>query len=127
MRILYLGLLWVATMLWAAGAQAGAADVVNAQMAASTNGMYRFDVTIRSRDTGWDGYADAWRIESPDGTVLGTRTLAHPHVNEQPFTRSLSGVKIPTGVKRVTIRAHYSKAGWAKAGWDGEILTITVP
>ncbi|MEN8262554.1 MAG: hypothetical protein ABFR82_03755 [Nitrospirota bacterium] len=44
----------------------------------------------------------------PEGNVLGTRTLYHPHVNEQPFTRSLSGVKIPADVTTVTIRAHDS-------------------
>jgi len=45
-------------------------------------------------------------VVAPDGKVLATRSLAHPHVNEQPFTRSLSGVKIPKGIKVVTIRAY---------------------
>ena len=33
------------------------------------------------------------------------RTLLHPHVDEQPFTRSLGGVAIPSDVSRVTVRA----------------------
>jgi hypothetical protein len=49
---------------------------------------------------------------SPDGSVLGTRTLYHPHVEEQPFTRSLSGVKIPAGIDKVTVRAHDSVHGY---------------
>ena len=48
----------------------------------------------------------------PDGTVAGTRELAHPHVEEQPFTRSLSGVPIPDGVESVTVAARDSVAGF---------------
>ena len=42
-------------------------------------------------DTGWDDYADGWRVLDMDGNELGMRVLHHPHVDEQPFTRSLSG------------------------------------
>jgi hypothetical protein len=43
-------------------------------------GSYRFDVTVRHADTGWDHYADAWDILTPDGTLLGSRgdTAAFP-------------------------------------------------
>lgn len=97
----------LATMLGvlAAPAQAGEADVVGATAQKASNGTYSFDVTLRHADEGWDHYADAWDVLAPDGTPLGTRVLYHPHVDEQPFTRSLSGVKIP-GVTEVTIRAH---------------------
>jgi hypothetical protein len=53
------------------------------------------DVTVRSADRGWDYYADAFEVLSPDGTVLGRRELLHPHENEQPFRRELQGLKIP--------------------------------
>jgi len=33
-------------------------------------------------------------------------------VNEQPFTRSLSGVKLPAGIKQVVIRGHDSVHGF---------------
>lgn len=72
----------------------------------------RFDVTLSHRDTGWDDYADGWRVELADGTVLGTRVLAHPHVNEQPFTRS-SQIDVPDGVAQVFIRASDTVGGWA--------------
>ncbi|AXI48374.1 hypothetical protein C1J03_21685 [Sulfitobacter sp. SK012] len=75
-------------------------------------GLYTFDVTISHTDTGWDDYVDGWRIVSLDGTILGERTLAHPHVNEQPFTRSLSGVKVPTGTEQVRIQARDNVNGW---------------
>ncbi|MEO9652173.1 MAG: hypothetical protein ABJ360_18855 [Roseobacter sp.] len=78
----------------------------------SGNGTWRFDVTISHPDTGWDHYADGWRILDMDGTQLGIRELAHPHVNEQPFTRSLSGVRIPAGVDRVQIQARDKPGGW---------------
>ncbi|UOA30608.1 hypothetical protein DSM110093_00361 [Sulfitobacter sp. DSM 110093] len=75
--------------------------------------LWKFDVTIRHNDSGWDHYADAWRVLDPDGKPLGTRNLAHPHVQEQPFTRSLSGVRIPEGVTEVSIQARDSVDGWA--------------
>jgi hypothetical protein len=50
-------------------------------------------------------YANKFEILSPDGKVLGTRVLYHPHVNEQPFTRGLGNVKIPAGIKAVSVRA----------------------
>ncbi len=90
---------------------AGEVVVVNA-VAETSGGGYRFDVTLRHADTGWDHYADQWEVLAADGSVLATRTLYHPHVDEQPFTRSLSGVKIPKGMKSVLIRARDSVHGF---------------
>lgn len=42
----------------------------------------------------------------PDGEVLATRVLHHPHTNEQPFTRSFGGVEIAAGIARVELRAR---------------------
>ena len=72
----------------------------------------RFDVTLSHPDTGWDHYADGWRVELADGTVLGTRVLAHPHVEEQPFTRS-ARIAVPGGIDQVFIRASCNLDGWA--------------
>jgi len=35
-----------------------------------------------------------------------TRLLLHPHVDEQPFTRSQRGIRVPPGVRELTVRAH---------------------
>jgi len=91
-----------------AGALAGEADVVKVGVKQIGERTYRFDVTVAHADTGWDHYADKWDVVAPDNTILGTRILHHPHVNEQPFTRSLSGVKIQAGIDHVVIRAHDS-------------------
>lgn len=87
-------------------AAAGEADVVGVEAVQTAPGTWRFDVTVRHADTGWDHYADRFDIVAPDGTVLGERILAHPHVDEQPFTRSLGGVAVPDGITSVTVRAH---------------------
>ncbi|RIA56130.1 hypothetical protein [Dichotomicrobium thermohalophilum] len=87
---------------------AGEADVVDVEVAKQGDGTFRFDVTVRHADEGWDHYADRWDVLGPDGEVLGSRELLHPHVNEQPFTRSLMGVVIPADVEEVTLRAHDS-------------------
>ena len=98
-------------MLANGGTSAGEADVVAAEAAVAADGTWRFSVTVRHADEGWDHYADAWDIVAPDGTVLATRILHHPHVDEQPFTRSLSGIVIPEDVATVTVRAHDSVHG----------------
>jgi hypothetical protein len=90
---------------------AGEADVVGVKIIREGTGTYRFDVTVRHGDEGWKHYADGWDVVAPDGTVLGTRELAHPHESEQPFTRSLAGVRIPETVNQVTLRAHDSVHG----------------
>jgi hypothetical protein len=102
-------------------ADGGEADVLDARATPTGDGTYRFDVTVQHADTGWDHYAGAWEVLGPDGAVLGTRTLLHPHTEEQPFTRSLTGVRIPDGVTEVTVRAHDSVHGHGKA------LTVAVP
>ncbi len=76
------------------------------------SGGWRFDVTLSHGDTGWDHYADGWRVLDANGKELGLRKLAHPHVNEQPFTRSLSGVRVPDGVTEVGIQARDNLTGW---------------
>jgi len=101
-------LIIISLILWAGvHVHAGEADVLHVEVNGQ-NGIYQFHVTVSHQDTGWDHYADKWDVVDEKGTVLGTRTLLHPHVDEQPFTRSLSGVKIPAGLKKVTIRAHDS-------------------
>ncbi|NQW08803.1 MAG: hypothetical protein HQ481_02815 [Alphaproteobacteria bacterium] len=104
-----------------APAWAGEADVVGVEIAGA-NGVYRFSVTVRHGDTGWDHYADQWDVVAPDGTVLGARVLLHPHETEQPFTRGLAGVPIPSGVAEVTVRAHDKVHGYG-----GAEMTVKVP
>lgn len=97
-----------AFLSFAGAAGAGEADVVSARAYPEGPGVWRFEVTLRHDDTGWDHYANKWDVVGPDGTVYGTRELLHPHENEQPFTRSLGGVKIPEDVSEVTVRGHDS-------------------
>ena len=101
------GILVGATLgLAAMGGPAGAGEADVTAVALRTGSTYSFSVTVRHADEGWEHFANRWEVLSLDGTVLATRVLAHPHVNEQPFTRSLSGVKLPAGTKQVRIRAH---------------------
>ncbi|MGR3540272.1 MAG: hypothetical protein ACU0BS_02420 [Hasllibacter sp.] len=108
-------------LLLAAPALADPARIVAADAAPEGEG-WRFTVTIAHPETGWDDYADGWRVLAPDGTVLGTRVLAHPHPDEQPFTRSLSGVAVPDGVGTVTIQSST-----LATGWSGETRALTLP
>jgi hypothetical protein len=82
------------------------ADVLFVRARLQSEGTWVFEVTVQHEDTGWEHYADRWEVLTPDGQVLATRVLTHPHVDEQPFTRSQSGIAIPEGVTQVRVRAH---------------------
>ena len=92
----------------------GGEAVVTDARASRSGGSWSFDVTVRHTDEGWEHYADMWRVRGPDGTIYGTRELFHPHADEQPFTRSLTGVAIPEGTGRVTVEAHDLVHGWSR-------------
>lgn len=89
---------------------AGKADVLNATIKHLGGDRYRIDTTVEHADAGWDHYADRWDVLDTNGNVLDSRVLAHPHDNEQPFTRSLT-LSIPAGIKTVIIRANDSVHG----------------
>lgn len=110
------------TIIMVTTASANEADVVGVKISRSADNSYRFDVTVRHNDTGWDEYADRWEVLDGIGNILGTRVLFHPHVNEQPFTRSLTGVKIPPDIASVTIRAHDKVHEFG-----GKEMTVKVP
>ncbi|MCF6234268.1 MAG: hypothetical protein L3J36_14385 [Rhodobacteraceae bacterium] len=97
------------------GATPAIADdpVIEKVAASHFPGGWRFDVTLSHPDTGWDHYADGWRVLDMDGNELGLRVLVHPHVTEQPFTRSLGGVIIPVGTKQVQIQSRCLVDGWS--------------
>ena len=80
--------------------------VVDVKANCSASRVCTFNVTLEHKDIGWKHYANKWEIYTPEGKLLATRTLYHPHVNEQPFTRSLSGVKIPKGLDKVIVKGH---------------------
>ena len=92
---------------------------------------WTFHVTVQHPDTGWEDYADGWDVVLPDGSVVKpdpdspfTRLLLHPHEEEQPFTRSQSGIIIPQSVSEVRVRAHDLVDGY---GGRSVVLDLTVP
>lgn len=111
--------------------RAANADVLHVRAVQAADGSWTFHVTVEHPDTGWDDYADGWDVLTPDGTVIKpdpdspfTRLLLHPHVNEQPFTRSQSGIVVPEGVTEVRVRAHDLVDGY---GGHEVLVDLTVP
>ena len=97
----------------------GDADVTNVFAREEQDGLWTFHVSVKHKDVNWYDYSDGWDILLPDGSVIKpdpfgqfTRHIRHPHVEEQPFTRTQKGVEIPEGTERVTVRAHDKLHGW---------------
>lgn len=112
-------ILLVLTLLYVGSAASDNVDILAAkfQRQASQQGttQWSVSVTLKHNDTGWDHYADEWRIVDIDGHVLGNRVLLHPHIDEQPFTRSTNGILVPDKITTVFIEAHDKIDGWMKS------------
>ena len=115
------GILAMLLNLSASGlAFAGEARIVDVKVQCGSS--CTFSVTLEHDDEGWDHFANQWDVVTMEGRLLKSRVLFHPHENEQPFTRSLSGVKIPAGTKSVKIRAKDSVHGYSK-----QEFTVQIP
>jgi len=77
----------------------------------SKDGSWCFSTQVRHNDQGWEHYADGWLIHDLEGNLLAERTLLHPHDNEQPFTRSQCGIKIPKSLTHVVVSAKCNQHG----------------
>ena len=123
---------------------AAKADVLHVRAVQADDGAWTFEVTVQHPDTGWESYADGWDVITLAGTVIlpdpsspFTRRLEHPHVDEQPFTRSQSGIVMPPGVTQVQVRAHGLVTGYGgrevwvdltqPAGPDFEVVPLATP
>jgi len=116
-----LGVITSLIMSFSVLSHAGEADVVDVVITKTTDGNFRIDATVLHDDNGWEHYANRWDVVAPDGTVLGSRVLAHPHDNEQPFTRSLT-LAIPSNIETITIRANDSVHELG-----GKVMQVEVP
>lgn len=122
--LVFLSALFLVYLLGAGAAWAGKADVVVARATCDADRVCTFSVSVKHADTGWKHYADRYEIVAPDGSVIATRVLAHPHIHEQPFTRKLAGVEVPPGIEVVVVRAHDSVHG---LGGKEATVELTTP
>mgnify|MGYP001225202540 CR=1 FL=1 len=97
-------------------------DVVSVKAKPAGGDRFDFDVTVSSPYDTPQRYADAFRVTTLKGAVLGERILLHDHSSEQPFTRDLYGVSIPAGVRTVRVQARDMKHGYG-----GRTVDVTVP
>ncbi len=97
------------------------AQVTYVKALQSEQGSWCFTTQVQHNDQGWDHYADAWQVVDMEGNVLAERKLAHPHDNEQPFTRSLCEINIKTNVHKVMVRAKCNVHGWG-----GKTVTVNL-
>ena len=113
MRILLLFLLIISSSI----SIASDANIIKASAELTSAQKFNISVTLEHADDGWDHYANAWRVYSVEGELIGERVLHHPHVNEQPFTRTLLGLSVPSNVNEVVIVAVCSTTGESKKSY----------
>lgn len=96
--------------------------VLAAELRRASDGTWSVDVTISSAYDTAERYADGWRVLDDEGDVLGEQELTHDHADEQPFTRTQTGLEIPDSVSTVTIEVHDTENGYG-----GEPLEVDLP
>jgi len=77
-----------------------------------SDGSWCFGTSVLHNDQGWEHFANSWEVIDLNGNTIGVRNLAHPHVNEQPFTRNQCDIKIPKEMSQVIVRAKCNKHGF---------------
>lgn len=87
-----------------------------------SDGSWSLDVTLSSQYDSPERYADGWRVLDADGKVLGEHTLGHDHADEQPVTRTQTGLEIPDGVDVITVEGKDTENGFG-----GATLKVQVP
>lgn len=95
-------------------------DVEAAELERSGD-SWSLSVTVSSPYDSPERYADGWRVLSPEGEVLGEHELGHDHADEQPFTRTQTGLEIPEGVEEITVEGRD-----LENGYGGETVTVPV-
>ena len=120
--------LWLALPLLANVALAGEADVLGVDVSCKpapggrSASICQFSVTVRHGDQGWEHYVNRWEIVDPEGKVIATRVLRHPHVEEQPFRRSMGRIRIQHAMPLVIVRASDGVHGTG-----GREIAVQVP
>ena len=117
------------SMLFVFGSQitiANEVDILDVKANQSNNKTWSFSVTLKHNDEGWDHYANEWQVLAPDSKILATRTLYHPHVNEQPFTRGTSGVEIPKEITTVYVIAKDTVHGLSSKAVEVDLKTSAI-
>jgi hypothetical protein len=97
-------------------------DVIAVKVRTSGTSTFDFDVTVSSPYDTPQRYADAFRVMAKDGSVFGERILFHDHATEQPFTRDLYGVRIPSSTGVVVVQARDKRFGYG-----GKTVEVTLP
>lgn len=95
-------------------------DVIGAELI-QRGDSWTVSATLSSPYDSAERYADGFRVLDDHLQVLGVRTLWHDHANEQPFTRSLTGLVISEGVRFLWVQGRDQAFGWG-----GQVVRIRV-
>ena len=88
--------------------------IIDVKADRANDNSYNFHVTVKHNDVSNDHYVNRWEVVDEKGNILAIRILFHPHINEQPFTRSLYGIDLPLNIEKVYVRAKDIVHGYSK-------------
>ncbi len=97
-------------------------DVIAVKASPRGVDIFDFEVTMTSPYDTAQRYADAFRIVDSSGKIFGERVLLHDHADEQPFTRDLSNIRIPKGIRSVIVQGRDQKSGYG-----GKTVEVILP
>jgi hypothetical protein len=97
-------------------------DVVDVDVRSTGDDRFTFQVTLSSPYDTPQRYADAFRVKTSNDMTFGVRELLHDHASEQPFTRSLTGVSIPSDIRQVIVQGRDQQYGYG-----GDTMTVNLP
>ena len=97
-------------------------DVVDVKVRVSGPDLFDFEVTMTSPYDTAQRYADAFRVTNGADVSFAERVLLHDHADEQPFTRDLARVRIPQGIRSVTVQGRDQKHGYG-----GKTMQVVLP
>ena len=87
-------------------------DVIRVDITRDADGTHTIAATVSSPYETVDHFVNAITVQAPAGEELARLDLVEAHVDQQPFTETLTGVEIEPSMTEVVVRGHDSINGW---------------
>ena len=76
--------------------------------------LFTFYISVDHNDENWEHYVDRFELLNEKGKIFAVRVLRHPHVNQRPFTRSVTTM-LKEPLNKFSARGHDLVHGYGPA------------